>query len=64
LHFDFNCSNLAASDVAIKSYYIEKLTEILSWVGPDLMGKIAKIVIYGQARVNGCNNYEYPGVLS
>jgi len=33
-------------------------------VGPDLMGKIAKIVIYGQARVNGCNNYEYPGVLS
>ena len=26
-----------------------------------LQGKIANIVIYDQARVNGWSNYEYPG---
>ena len=34
--------------------------EFLSWVGRLLFGKIIKIVIYDQARVNGGSNYEYP----
>ena len=34
--------------------------KILNWVGLLLCGKIAKIVIYDQARVNGGSNYEYP----
>ena len=32
--------------------------EILSWVGQLLPGKIAKIVISDQVRVNGWSNYE------
>ena len=35
--------------------------EILSWVGRLLSGKIAKIVIYDQVRVNCGSNHEYPG---
>ena len=30
-------------------------------MGPLLLGKIPKIVIYDQARVNGGSNYEYLG---
>ena len=30
-------------------------------MGPLLKGKIAKIVIYDQARVNGGSNYKYTG---
>ena len=35
--------------------------ENLSIVGRLLLGKIANIVIYDQAQVNGGVNYEYPG---
>ena len=35
--------------------------EILTWVGPLVYGKTAKIVIYEHARVNGGISYEYPG---
>ena len=34
---------------------------IPNWVGRLLQGKIAKIVIYDHARVNGVSYYEYPG---
>ena len=38
----------------------EPLILILSWVGPLLTGKIAKIVIYNKGRVNGGTNYDSP----
>ena len=38
--------------------------EFLNWVGPPFKGKIAKIVIHVQARVNDGRSYTYPGAAS
>ena len=49
------------------SMYIYKvvIAVILAWFwilsGSTIIGKIAKIVIYNQVRVNGVGNYDYLG---
>ena len=41
--------------------YILVLRFKVQWVGRLLSGKIAKIAIYDNARVNGGTNYDNPG---